>query len=65
MMKVSFVIPCYRSEKTLEVVVDEIENKMRQMEEYTYEIILVNDCSPDGTISVIRNLCAETTILLA
>ncbi|SEB00884.1 undecaprenyl-phosphate 4-deoxy-4-formamido-L-arabinose transferase [Pseudobutyrivibrio sp. ACV-2] len=58
-MKVSFVIPCYRSEKTLEIVVSEIQNKMQQMTEHTYEIILVNDCSPDGTLSVIRRLCAD------
>ena len=58
-MKVSFVIPCYRSEKTLEIVVSEIQDKMQQMTEHTYEIILVNDCSPDGTLSVIRRLCAE------
>lgn len=59
MMKVSFVIPCYRSENTLVVVVDEIKNKMQQMAGYEYEIILVNDCSPDGTLSVIKKLCAE------
>lgn len=58
-MKVSFVIPCYRSEKTLAIVVDEIKTKMQQLLEYTYEIILVNDCSPDGTLDVIRKLCAE------
>lgn len=57
MKKVSFVIPCYRSEKTLEHVVAEIKNKMKQLTNYSYEIILVNDCSPDGTLAVIRKLC--------
>lgn len=55
--KVSFVIPCYRSEKTLEHVVVEIRNKMKELTAYSYEMILVNDCSPDGTMSVIRRLC--------
>lgn len=59
MKKISFVIPCYRSELTLEKVVAEIENKMTEMSQYAYEIILVNDCSPDGTWSVISKLCAE------
>lgn len=58
-MKVSFVIPCYRSEKTLEAVVSEIKEKMAEMKDYTYEIILVNDCSPDNTFGVIQKLCAE------
>ena len=58
-MKISFVIPCYGSENTLTVVVDEIKDKMKLMTQYEYEIILVNDCSPDGTLSVIRKLCSE------
>ncbi len=58
MKKVSFVIPCYRSEKTLPGVIAEIETKMNTMDSYTYEIILVNDCSPDNTIGTIRELCS-------
>ncbi len=58
-MKVSYVIPCYRSENTLQSVVDEIRNKMTELKKYTYEIILVDDCSPDGTFNVIRELCVE------
>ena len=44
MKKVSFVIPCYRSEHTFVDVVAEIEEKMNTMQEFTHEIILVNDC---------------------
>ena len=57
MKKISFVIPCYRSEKTLEHVVTEIRDKMKTLADYSYEVILVNDCSPDGTLAVIRSLC--------
>ena len=56
--KISYVIPCYRSEKTLEAVVEEIRDTMTSLHEYAYEIILVNDCSPDDTFAVIRRLCA-------
>lgn len=59
-MKISFVIPCYRSEKTLEEVVTGLRDKMKSMEDrYTYEIILVNDDSPDDTYRVIQNLAAN------
>lgn len=58
-MKISFVIPCYKSEKTIEYVVDEIKNKMESIDKYEFEIVLVDDCSPDGTFSVIRKLCSE------
>ena len=54
---VSFVIPCYRSEKTLPAVVEEINVTMEKMVDYNHEIILVNDSSPDGTINTIRELC--------
>ncbi len=57
MKKVSFVIPCYRSARTLGAVVEEIDNTMKGMQDrYTYELILVNDCSPDETFEVIRKL---------
>lgn len=59
MKKVSFVIPCYRSEHTLPHVVNEIDEKMKTLEQFSYEIILVNDCSPDNTLGTIRRLCQE------
>ncbi|SFN78290.1 undecaprenyl-phosphate 4-deoxy-4-formamido-L-arabinose transferase [Pseudobutyrivibrio sp. UC1225] len=58
-MKYSFVIPCYRSEKTLGKVIDEIQAKMSEMNHQDYEIILINDCSPDNTWGTIRNLCSK------
>jgi len=60
MEKVSFVIPCYRSALTLEKVVSEITGTMETMKEkYSYELILVNDCSPDDTFDVIRRLTRD------
>lgn len=55
-MKLSFVIPCYRSEHTLGIVVEGINCVVKCRPEYDYEIILVNDCSPDNVINVIREL---------
>lgn len=62
MKKISFVIPCYRSENTLGHVVADIDTTMQRQEladAYEYEIILVNDCSPDNTLGTIRKLCEE------
>lgn len=59
MKMVSFIIPCYRSEKTLPGVVAEIDAAMEKLGKYTYEIILINDCSPDGTLETIKKICAE------
>ena len=53
--KLSFVIPCYRSEHTVMTVVDEIEETVATREGYDYEIILVNDGSPDNVWEVIKD----------
>lgn len=58
---VSFVIPCYRSSQTIGGVVEEIDAAMKTLPAYTYEIILVNDSSPDDTFETIRSLCAKRT----
>ena len=50
MEKISFVIPCYGSENTIEAVIDEIIDIVSQKSEYDYEIIAVNDCSPDNVL---------------
>ena len=59
MKTVSFVIPCYRSAKTVGAVTREIGETMAVMPQYDYEIVLVNDCSPDDTWEVIRGLAAN------
>ncbi len=55
----SFVIPCYRSEETITKVYSEIIQVMALRPEYDYEIIAVNDCSPDDVYSVLRDLAAN------
>lgn len=59
MKLISFIIPCYCSQNTLEPVVSEINNTMGQLPHYRYEIILVNDCSPDKTFAVITSLAEQ------
>ena len=57
MNKLSFVVPCYNSEKTIKIVVEEIISLVYH--KYSYEIILVNDNSNDKTFDVIKGLCAK------
>jgi polyisoprenyl-phosphate glycosyltransferase len=54
--KLSFVIPCYGSELTLEDVIEEIIKTVSIRKEYSYEVILVNDCSKDNVSDKIRRL---------
>ena len=50
----SFVIPCYRSEKSIDIVIDEIEKVVAERAGYDCEIICVNDSSPDGLWTVLQ-----------
>lgn len=59
MQKLSFVLPCYGSQKTIKAVVEEIEAIVNTKPEYDYEIILVNDNSPDDVWLVINELVKE------
>lgn len=65
MQRISFVIPCYRSALTIEKVVKEIEDTMPSLPEYDYEIVLVNDSSPDDTFEVISKMALENEKVLA
>lgn len=55
MKKISVIIPCYNSEKSINVVV----NHIREATQNTFDvrIILVNDYSKDHTWNVVENLC--------
>lgn len=55
MRKLSFVIPCYGSEHTIGHVVDGIRETVREGDDY--EIVLVNDDSPDRVWEQIEKLC--------
>lgn len=56
---ISIVIPCYRSEKLVGAVIEEIEQTLVQRPQYTYEIIAVNDCSPDNVLHILQELAAK------
>ena len=58
-MLVSFIIPCYKSEATLPIVVEEISKLFKSQTKYQYQIILSCDGSPDGTFEEIRKLCEK------
>ena len=65
MEKISFVIPCYGSEHTITDVTKQIKDIMGTRKEYDYEIVLVNDCSPDNVWQVITQLCKEDSRIRA
>ena len=57
-MLISVCIPCYKSAKNLPLVVADIKNEFQKRGQ-DYQIVLVNDGSPDDTFVVILQLCKE------
>lgn len=55
--KLSFVIPCYGSEKTIENIINGIIETVG--DKNPYEIICVNDCSPDNVYAVLEKLAVK------
>lgn len=60
-MLITIAIPCYKSSKTLPVVVEGLKAEFRNRPEYDYQLVLVDDCSPDGgeTFRTIQSLAQE------
>ena len=56
-IKLSVVSPVYRAEKMVQMLVERVVNSVRTITE-DYEIILVNDASPDASWQMIEQECA-------
>ena len=62
---ISFIIPCYASEGSVGLVIDELREIVRQKPAFDYQIIAVNDCSPDGLMDVLRTYAAADPKVIA
>ena len=60
-MLYSVIIPCYRSDQTIEHVVNTTREEMNKLGRGNVEFVLVNDCSPDGgkTIAKLIQMAKE------
>ena len=61
--KISAVIACYKDSRSIPVLHERLTNVFRQTGN-DYEIIFVNDASPDNDYEVIKNLCEKDAHVL-
>ena len=57
----SFIIPCYRSEKTIPLVIKEILDTVSEKPNYDYETICINDFSPDNVFIKLKELASNNS----
>lgn len=57
MIKISFIVPFYNVEQYIEECIRSLYNQDIPLEEY--EVICVNDCSPDGSVDIVKRLQNE------
>jgi len=55
-MHISIISPVYRAENTLTNLISQIESVIKEITD-SYEIILVEDCGPDNSRSIIESIC--------
>lgn len=63
MVKLSIVSPVYRAETILSTLVACVEDSIKQLN-VDYELILVEDCSPDNSWNVIEDLAAQNQCIV-
>ena len=56
MKKISLIIPCYNEEGSIPLFYRETTNVLKKLEEYSYEMVFVNDGSTDNTLDVLTGL---------
>lgn len=57
---ITIIIPCYNEVKTIEIIV----NKILKLNEYEFEIIIVDDYSIDGTRKILKDKLSNKVSLI-
>ena len=58
----SIIIPCYNEKNTIEIILKKIIQNLNKYKFLNYEILIVDDCSTDGTIQILKQLDKENKI---
>lgn len=61
MKKISVIIPLYCEETTIEECYKRLVNTLCNIENYTYELIFVNDGSTDNSLKLLNTICSSDT----
>ena len=62
--KLSIIIPCYNEKNTIEIILNKIIQNLNNYKFLNYEILIVDDCSTDGTIQILKQLDKDNKIAI-
>ena len=62
--KLSIIIPCYNEKSTIEIILKKIIQNLNKYKFLNYEILIVDDCSTDGTIQILKQLDNDNKIFI-
>lgn len=57
-MTISLIVPCYNEQEALPIFYEETKRVLDE-QQYDYEMLLVNDGSMDGTLTILKELAAK------
>ncbi len=57
--KISIIVPCYNEEEALPYFQEAITQVAKELENYDFEFIFIDDGSKDGTLRVLRGMAQE------
>lgn len=60
MKKITIIIPAYNEEESLPLLYERLEELMKKMDNYEFEILFVNDGSKDKTLEEIKQMREKT-----
>ena len=64
-MKISFIVPCFNSEKIIQKKIYQLKKKMSQFNRFKYEIIIIDDGSKDDTLKIIQKLKSKNIKIIS
>ena len=62
--KLSIIIPCYNEKDTIEIILKRIIQNLKNYKFLNYEILIVDDCSKDGTIQTLKKLGNDNKMII-
>lgn len=56
---ISVITPCYNEEVNVGMMVEAIRKVFQNLPQYTYEHVIIDNCSTDKSPEILRKICAE------